>query len=114
MALAPRFEELRAVEVPVYGPMDCDLLPSSEPSAPTATSGSTSPALLWSQHSNSRRRSRCSRSMTGYHRANRLGLLGQLLSALPELGLEAVAVRDAWPQLADSAAHSPFKAVSAT
>ena len=108
----PPFYRGSLLEIPLYSPMDCDLLGLPEPSEPTAESLLDFARFsLLSTLSQSR-----PFTMLTFHDwiiagGNRLSLFDQLLSSLHELGVQAVTVEECWPELTASAAlpHDSFQ-----
>jgi peptidoglycan/xylan/chitin deacetylase (PgdA/CDA1 family) len=91
------------LEIPLYSPMDCDLLGLPDPSEPT-------PQALLDFARFALRSCLPSRpfAMLTFHDwiiagGNRLSLLADLLAALRELGVEAVTVEESWAELTESA-----------
>jgi peptidoglycan/xylan/chitin deacetylase (PgdA/CDA1 family) len=88
------------LEIPMYSPMDCDLLGFPTPSTPTPRS-----LLAYARFALLSCLARGGPfAMLTFHDwiiagANRLSLLEDVLASLPELELEAVTVEESWPEL---------------
>ena len=96
----PPFYRGSLLEIPLYSPMDCDLLGTPEPSVLTAQ-----PLLDFARFALLSTLSQPGPfTMLTFHDwiiagGNRLPLLDQLLSALPEIHVQAVTVEESWPEL---------------
>jgi len=97
----------RLLEIPLYSPLDCDLLGLPDPSEPTPQ------ALLdFARFAFLASLAQGPVTMLTFHDwiiagANRLSLLDDVLASLPELGIEAVTVEDSWSELTRLAGHGP-------
>jgi glycosyltransferase involved in cell wall biosynthesis/peptidoglycan/xylan/chitin deacetylase (PgdA/CDA1 family) len=103
----PPFYRGGLLEIPVYCPMDCDLLGLPDPAQPSPQT-----LLDFARFALLAGLSRGPLAMLSFHDwiitgGNRLSLLEGLLSALPALGVRAVTVEESWPELMRLAGGPP-------